>query len=67
MAKFVLGYFFIGLIFLIIYGVTKDEKRIPVMAAAFCAWPLFVISLIGEGLSTLLNPKSDGAKNTPET
>lgn len=65
MAKFGLIYLFIGLIFLIAYGVTKDEKRIPVMAAALCAWPLFVISLIGEGLSTLLNPKND--KDTPET
>jgi uncharacterized ion transporter superfamily protein YfcC len=67
MAKLVLIYLFIGLVFLIIYGVTKDEQRIPVMAAAFCAWPLFVISLIGEGLSTLLNPRNDSDKDTPET
>lgn len=55
MARVLLVYFLVGLLFAGIQYVVKDEKRPHVMLAVVTGWPIFLFSMIGAGWDALLN------------
>ncbi len=54
MGRLVIGYLMCGIVFMLVYCISKKEERIPVMLATITGWPLFLISMIGAGWNILL-------------
>ncbi len=60
MIKLALIYLVIGLVYALISGYIKEEKRFPVFVATLTGWPLFLFAAIGAGWNALLNGRNDG-------
>jgi hypothetical protein len=59
MIKLALIYLALGVVFALIYGYAKEEKRYSVLAAAVTGWPIFLFSFVGSGWNALLNGRNE--------
>jgi hypothetical membrane protein len=59
MIKLALIYLAIGVIFALLHGYVKEEKRPHVFVAVVTGWPIFIFSYVGAGWDALLNRRQE--------
>lgn len=59
MIRGLLLYLVIGLVYALIHGYAKEEKRFSAFVATLTGWPFFLLAAIGAGWDALLNRRQE--------